>query len=99
MLEKLLNLIKLVFILAESWQKFETKVEAKLKEHSERLRELADNQARLYYEFQLEKERNAHEREKSAMRQENQELRERLERLERLALQPPPTKSPDETED
>jgi regulator of replication initiation timing len=60
------------------------RLQADSKLHGDQIRELIDNQTRLFYEFQLQKERDAHERENEALRLDNQKLRERLERLEKL---------------
>lgn len=97
---KFFNILKLVLTLADSFQK----LDAKVKEHGEQIRELSANQTRMWYEFQLQRERDAREREREdtaraqeAMWRENQQLRERLERLERLSLPPaPPDKQSNE---
>lgn len=87
MWEKLFNLLKLVFTVAEDMQS----LKAKVKEHSQQLLELAASQSRLQYELQLQKERAAYERDREAWHRESQHLRERLEQLERLSLPPAPT--------
>lgn len=60
-------------------------------------RESFDDQTRLSYEQQLQRERDIRERERALqdretelLRLENRQLRERLERLERLSLPAPP---------
>jgi len=101
MLKQLIEVFKLVFTFADKLQR----LEANVKEHTEQIRNLADTQARMYYEFQLQQEREAREREREsharkeeALRLENQMLRERLERSERLGLPTSPAdqKPPDE---
>ncbi|MGH9833347.1 MAG: hypothetical protein ACRD9Y_10040 [Blastocatellia bacterium] len=101
MLKQLFELFRQVFTFGDRLQRLDDKV----KEHSEQIRNLADTQARIYYESQLQRERDARERERQsyerkeeALRLENQMLRERLERLERLSLPAPPADqtSPDE---
>jgi SMC interacting uncharacterized protein involved in chromosome segregation len=84
MWNQLLDLFRLFFTMAEELKK----LQADIKEHSQQIRELTASQSRLYFEFQLWKEREerarereAHEREKDAMRLEIRQLRERMERL------------------
>jgi len=55
--------------------------QAELKRHGEQIRELAENQTRFQYEMQLQRERDAHEREQIKLQLENRLLREQLERL------------------
>lgn len=76
----------------------------------EKIYSLIKNQTRFQYEMQLQKERDAHEREQvihklelalrdrteDALRLEAKQLREQLERTERLTLPPSPPKPPDE---
>jgi len=69
------------------------RLQAASKLHGDQIRELYENQTRFQYELQLQRERSAHEREKEALRLENQQLRERLEHLDRLSL---PPKTPDD---
>jgi len=100
MWQQLFNLIKLAFTFAEKLQK----IDATLKEHSRHIEDLTANQARLYHEILIQRERDArerereiHERDKEILRLENQRLRERLERL---SLPPStPSKLQDEKED
>jgi uncharacterized coiled-coil DUF342 family protein len=87
---KLFNILKLVLTFAESFQK----LEAKVKEQGEQIRELTISHIRLHHELQLQKERGTYNREKDKLQAELQQLRERLEQGERLSL--PPSKSPDE---
>lgn len=97
MWEKVFEIFKRFFTISDELKR----LQADSKLHGEQIRELIDN-PRLYYEFQLQKERDAHEREKEAMRLESRQLRERLERLERLSLptsladQKPPDEKPEE---
>jgi len=92
MWEKVFEIFKRFFTISDELKR----LQADSKLHGEQIRELIDNQTRLYYEFQLQKERNAHEREKETLRLENQQLRERLERLERLLPSATTDKKPDE---
>ncbi|MCI0525721.1 MAG: hypothetical protein L0Y75_10700 [Acidobacteria bacterium] len=92
MWEKVFEIFKRFFTISDELKR----LQADSKLHGEQIRELIDNQTRLYYEFQLQKERNAHEREKETLRLENQQLRERLERLERLLPSATTDKNPDE---
>ncbi|MGH9799527.1 MAG: hypothetical protein ACRD82_04120 [Blastocatellia bacterium] len=81
------EVFKRLFTINDDLNRFQ----ADLKKHSEQIRELADNQTRLQYEWQLQRERDAHEREKEKMQFENLLLRERLERSEQRTLPPPPS--------
>ncbi|MFN7948426.1 MAG: hypothetical protein U0Z53_23950 [Blastocatellia bacterium] len=70
------------------------RLQADVKDHTQQIRELTVNQSRLYFEFQLwkerearEREREVHEREKEAMRREMQQLHEQLERQQLPPLQ------------
>jgi regulator of replication initiation timing len=92
MWEKVFEIFKRFFTISDELKR----LQADSKLHGEQIRELIDNQTRLYYEFQLQKERNAHEREKETLRLENQQLRERLELLERLLPSATTDKKPDE---
>jgi hypothetical protein len=92
MWEKVFEIFKRFFTISDELKR----LQADSKLHGEQIRELIDNQTRLYYEFQLQKERNAHEREKETLRLENQQLRERLERLERLLPSATTDKKPGE---
>jgi hypothetical protein len=92
MWEKVFEIFKRFFTISDELKR----LQADSKLHGEQIRELIDNQTRLYYEFQLQKERNAHEREKETLRLENQQMRERLERLERLLPSATTDKKPDE---
>ena len=90
MWEKLLGLFKFMFTITEEIKR----LQADSKDFDQQLRRLAENQARLYYEFQLQRERDArerehleHERERLALEQkantlerENEQLRQRLEK-------------------
>src|SRR5262249_27976717 len=78
--------------------------------HAEQIRELFDNQTRFQYELQLQKERDARERERilhqlqmalkdraeSELRLENRQLREHIEKSERSSLPPSTSIPPDE---
>lgn len=68
MWKQLFKALKYIITFAEKLQK----LEARAKEQSEQIRRLADNQARMYYEFQLQRERDARERERA----ENEALRQ-----------------------
>lgn len=92
MWQTLLNLIQVAFTFAEKLQR----IDVTLKEHGQSLRDVTANQQRLQHEFQLFKERVAHEREQEKLRLEIRQLREQLERAERLSLPPSPPKTPDE---
>ncbi len=92
MWEKVFEILKRFFTISDELKR----LQADSKLHGEQIRELIDSQTRLYYEFQLQKERGAHEREKETLRLENQHLRERLERLERLLPSAATDKKPDE---
>ncbi|MCG3162957.1 MAG: hypothetical protein JMDDDDMK_04326 [Acidobacteria bacterium] len=92
MWEKVFEIFKRFFTISDELKR----LQADSKLHGEQIRELIDNQTRLYYEFQLQKERNTYEREKETLRIENQQLRERLERLERLLPSATADKKPDE---
>jgi hypothetical protein len=84
MWQTLLNLIKLAFTFAEKLQK----IDATLKEHSQSIRDLTANQQRLPLEFLLQKERDAHEREKEKLQLEIKQLREERENAEQRRLPP-----------
>ncbi len=60
MLKQLFELFRQVFTFGDRLQRLDDKV----KEHSEQIRNLADTQARMYYESQLQRERDARERER-----------------------------------
>lgn len=92
MWEKVFEIFKRFFTISDELKR----LQADSKLHGEQIRELIDNQTRLYYEFQLQKERNTYEREKETLRIENRQLRERLERLERLLPSATADKKPDE---
>ncbi|MGH9837023.1 MAG: hypothetical protein ACRD9Y_28685 [Blastocatellia bacterium] len=106
MWQRLFDLLKSFFTISEEVKK----LQADSQEFSQQLRELAENQTRLYYEYQIQRERDARERErenferereskereKELLRLENQLLRERLERLERLLPSATTDKNPDE---
>ena len=64
MWEKVFEIFKRFFTISDELKR----LQADSKLHGEQIRELIDNQTRLYYEFQLQKERNAHEREKETLR-------------------------------
>lgn len=90
MWKTLFDLLKRQITFAEDLQRLRDEI----KEHGRQIRELTENQTRLYFEFQLwkerearERERDEHEREKEAMRREMQRLREQLERRQLPPLQ------------
>ena len=78
----LFDLLKRQITFAEDLQRLRDEV----KEHGRQIRELTENETRMYFEFQLWKERDAREREKEAMRREMQQLREQLERRQLPSL-------------
>lgn len=86
------NLFKLVINFGEDLQKLKETV----KQQGQQLNELAANQTRMYYEFQLQRERDAREREREDAARENQQLRGRLEQLEKLLPSATTDKKPDE---
>lgn len=92
MWEKVFEVFKRFFTISDELKR----LQADSKLHGEQIRELINNQTRLYYEFQIQKERDLHEREKEALRLENLELQERLERLEKLLPSATTDKKPDE---
>jgi hypothetical protein len=72
-------------------------LKAIFRQQGEQLRQLANDQIQLRYELQLQRERDAREREqreKEALQRENEQLRARLQQAERLSL--PPSRKPDE---
>lgn len=60
MWKQIIELIKAFFTVADKLKK----LDAQVMEHSEQIRNLADAQARMYYESQLQRERDARERER-----------------------------------
>lgn len=92
MWEKVFEVFKRIFTINDELKKLQA--DAAL--HSEQIREILANQTRFYYELQLHREREAHEREKEAMQRENQQLRGRLERLEKLLPSATTDKKPDD---
>lgn len=95
MWKQVLDLFRLFFSMSEELRR----VQADLKDHSQQIRTLADNQTRLHFEFQLwkerearERERESHEREREAMQRELLRLRDQIERLQ-LPPAPPDKKS------
>ncbi len=106
MWSRIFKLLRQVFNFYEDLQKLKETA----RQQGQQIRQLADQQARLYYEYQIQRERDARERErenferdrelkereKELLRLENQLLRERLERLERLLPSATADKKPDE---
>lgn len=87
MWEKVIGLFKFVFTVTEEIKR----LQADSKDFDQQLRHLAENQARLYYEFQLQRERDArereqleHERERFALETKANSLERENERLRRL---------------
>jgi 3-deoxy-D-arabino-heptulosonate 7-phosphate (DAHP) synthase class II len=62
MWDRLFGLLKSFFTINEEVKK----LQADSKDYAQQIRCLADNQARLYYEIQLQRERDAREREREA---------------------------------
>ena len=87
MLDKLFALTKTIFTIDEELKRLREDA----KSTNEQMRRLAHNQARLYYEFQLQKERDAHAREAELLRLELRLAQERLKQLDAhlTALQAP----------
>lgn len=106
MWSRIFKLLKQVFNFHEDLQRLKETA----RQQGQQIRQLADQQTRLYYEFQIQRERDTREREregferardleareKELLRLENQFLRERLERLERLLPSATADKKPDE---
>lgn len=100
---RIFNLAKQIFNYHEDLQKLKETT----KQQAQQIRALAENQTRLYYEIQIQRERDARERERERaerelmakdleqeiLRLENQLLRERLERLNLPPASPPPNSS------
>lgn len=98
---KVFEVLKRIFTINDELKKLQADSDL----HSEQIREIVASQTRFYYEYRLQRERDAVERERELhkreralaeheqekLRLENQQLRERLERLSLL-----PTKPPDE---
>lgn len=84
MWKTVIDLFKRLFTINDEMNRFQ----AELKKHGEQIRVLADNQTRLQYEWQLQRERDAHQREKEKLEIENLLLRERLGRAEQRGLPP-----------
>lgn len=78
MLEKFVSLLKMLFTIDEELKR----LREESKRHGDRIHELASNQARLYYELQLQKEREAHTRETATLRLELEQTQKRLKELE-----------------
>jgi hypothetical protein len=103
---KVFEILKRIFTINDELKK----LQADSNLHSEQIREIVSSQTRFFYEYQLQRERDAVERERELhkreralaeheqekLRLENQQLRERLERLEHLSLPSPASKPPDE---
>jgi hypothetical protein len=99
MWDRILKFIKQIFNYHEDLQKLKETA----KQQAHQIRALAENQTRLYYEIQIQRERDARERERERfereaaikdreqeiLRLENQLLRERLERLNLPPASPP----------
>lgn len=92
MWEKTFEVFKRIFTINDELKK----LQADSALYAEQIRDILANQTRLFYELQLHKEREAHEREKEALQRENQQLRGRLEQLEKLLLPATTDKKPDE---
>lgn len=104
MWRNIFGLLKRIFTVNDELKKLQTDSDL----HSQQIREIVANQTRFYYEYQLQRERDAAERERDLhererafaerererLRTENQQLRERLERPERLSLPPSTPQSP-----
>lgn len=76
MWKSLFSLFKRAITLAEDLQRLREQV----KENSRQIDELADSQTRLYYEYQLQRERDAREREREAYQRERQMIEQMVER-------------------
>ncbi|MDQ3011585.1 MAG: hypothetical protein M3X11_12870 [Acidobacteriota bacterium] len=88
--QKIYDLFKRLFTINDDL----SRLQAELKRQGDQIREIVVNQTRFQYELQLQKERDAHEREQIKLQLENRLLRERLERL---SLPPSTSKPLDES--
>ncbi len=78
MLEKIFSLFKFVFTVTDEIKR----LQADAKEFDQQLRRLAENQARLYYEVQLQRERDAREHERAQHESAQRALESKVVALE-----------------